>query len=136
MVQATNRGAAQEAASPPDAAPPATAPVAFEAAMQFGGTVFGVAVLSMRVVLADGRVMRLDLPTPAAPPQRKPLTEAEADVLEVVETMPVGSVWSVARIVEKAGWEVTTEVRQFLQSLPHLIVRHRLGWERAKDAAP
>ena len=126
-----------EAALPPAAdSPPVLSPVGFDAALTAGGVFAGSAVLSVRLVLADGRVMRLELPAPAAPPQRKLLTEAEADVLEVVETMPVGSVWNVARIVGKAGYVVTTEMRQFLQSLPHLIVRHRLGWERAKDAAP
>ena len=133
MVKAADGRVSQEAALPADVAPPA-APVSFDAALFAGGTFAGSPVLSVRLVLADGRVMRLELPAPAAPPQRKPLTEAEADVLEVVETMPVGSVWSIARIVEKAGWSVTAEMRQFLQSLPHLIVRHRLGWERAKDA--
>ena len=134
MVAAADRRAVQEAALPPaDAAAPA-APVSFDAALFAGGTFAGSAVLSVRLVLADGRVMRLELPAPAAPPHLKPLTEAEADVLEVVETMPVGSVWSIAKIVEKAGWSVTAEMRRFLQSLPHLIVRHRLGWERAKDA--
>ena len=132
MVAAADRRGAQEAV--PSDAPPQPAPVAFEAAMQFGGTVFGVPVASMKLVLADGRVLTFDLPLPAPPPpvsDGRRLSAAEAAVLEVVEGMPVGAVWSVAEILDKAGYSVTTAIRRYIRSLRHLLVEHTQGWERA-----
>ena len=115
--------------------PPAAGIVALGAAVQFGGTFFGVAVASMTLVLVDGREVKIDLILPAAADGRR-LTAAESAVLEVVENMPPGTVWSVAQIVDRAGYSVTTEIRRYIRSLSHLLIEHTHGWERAKERCP
>ena len=125
MAAISDRKAAEQEAAPSNDAVP------FEAAMQFGGTVFGVAVASMKLVLADGREMTLDLPLPLEATAGRRLTAAESAVAEVVEAMPVGAVWSVAQIMDKSGYSVTTSIRRYIRSLSHLLIEHTHGWERA-----
>ena len=99
--------------------------------MRFGGSLYGVGVASMTLVMTDGRELKIDLPLPAASTQGRRLSLAESATLEVIEEMPVGAVWSVAQIMDKAGYSVTTAIRRYIRSLRHLLIEHTHGWERA-----
>lgn len=87
---ATAREAGQEAVQRPE---PTPLSVALDLAAAAGGTFFGVAVLSMHLRLADGREVKIDLPTPAPDNEQPEATEDDiaAKVLEALEGLEPGS---------------------------------------------
>lgn len=93
MVTTDGRKAGLEAAPLPQ-----SVAVALEAALQFGGVFFGVAVASMKVVLADGRELKFDLPAPAG---GRPLA-GDADIAAKVLAVLKDGSWVTGRALAEA----------------------------------
>lgn len=113
-------------------------PLPLDPMLSAGATFFGSHVRSVKLELADGRVMQLDIGPKVIDEDDEPpengITDKQRNILMAIEEMAIGEVASAETILFKAGHPNTGKSRDFLKRLAAFgILRHdRLGWERAK----
>lgn len=96
-----------------------------------GATFAGVAVRSLRVELADGRVQRLELPDLAAAGD----TPMKRAVRQAVDELLVGDVVSYEKLAMLAGYSNSGKFREFVKEYAeqsHRLTPHRQGWEKVR----
>lgn len=110
--------------------------VSLDSLPQFGATFYGVEVRSVKLILADGRVQRLDLPSVEdnEDPPEQSLTPKQSAILTVVDEMQIGEVLGYEAIAERAGYSASLDLRDFVRQLviAGRLVKDRQGWKRAK----
>ena len=106
-----------------------------DALSQFGAVYYGVAVLSVKLSLADGRVQRLELPLAVEDEEdNRTLTPKQSAILTVIDEMKVGEVLGYEGIASKAGYAASMDLRDLAQQLTMAcrLVKKRHRWKGVK----